>query len=114
MSLNNPPPPPPERDASLLLGYPQGVCRWYPQINISEERRSGAKCHVQETTCKTLRLEPGPSDLSLSRYGNRSSTTRVRKLRNQRRNSILMMRHYPDLGSACQIFNQSEAQPKSG
>ena len=44
------------------------------------------------------------------------------RLRNKRRNSILMMHHCPDLGStsnighaACEIcFNQSEALPRSG
>ena len=40
------------------------------------------------------------------------------RLRNERRNSILMTRHYPDLGSASDclffFFNQSEALPTSG
>ena len=41
------------------------------------------------------------------------------RLRNERRNSILMTRHYPDLGSASDcfcfcFFNQSEALPGSG
>jgi len=43
-------------------------------------------------------------------------------LSNERRNSILMTRHYPDLGSASDSgcfeipsrFNQSEATPRSG
>ena len=41
------------------------------------------------------------------------------RLRNERRNSILMTCHYPDLGSASDClfffcFNQSEALPRSG
>ena len=41
------------------------------------------------------------------------------RLRNERKNSILMMRHNPDLGSASDCFfffcfNQSEALPRSG
>ena len=41
------------------------------------------------------------------------------RLRNERRNSILMTRYYPDLGSASDwfcffFFNQSEALPRSG
>ena len=39
------------------------------------------------------------------------------RLRNKHRNSILLTRHYPGLGSACdwskEIFSQSEAQPWS-
>ena len=74
----------------------------------------GWKLQMQDrwkSVWKGLRKQP------TSRHAATTGFTRKWSLRNERRNTILKTRHYPDLGSASdwlkQIFNQSDALPRS-